>query len=365
MAIGDPDFAGHLKAAWDNYFSKIRRLVVVLCGSVSSWIEENILNSTGFVGRCSQQFRLEPLALPDCNRFWGKKGARICAAEKLKVLAVTGGIPRYLEEIKLSLTAEQNIEAICFTKGALLFREFDQIFHDIFTRKAATYRDIIHTLLGGRRTVSEISRALKKKPGGILTAALKDLSEAGFIRHDIAFDPMSGKTSSAIGYRLSDNYLRFYLKYIEPAREKIEKGLYHWAPIETLHAWDTIMGLQFENLVLQNVNILMGRIGLANVPVLNAGPFIQTQTQRRKACQVDLLIRTKHSLYVFEIKFRNNIGKNVVEDVQEKVLRMKLPRSISVRTGLIYEGTLDPAISESDYFDFLVPFRDLLGEAGS
>jgi hypothetical protein len=96
--------------------------------------------------------------------------------------------------------------------------------------------------------------------------------------------------------------------------------------------------------------------------VLNAAPYAQTQTGRRKGCQVDLLIRTKQSLYVFETKFRSSIGKNVIEEVKEKVLRMRLPRSISVRTGLIYEGKLDPEISESDYFDFLVPFGDLLAE---
>ncbi len=55
MSLGDRDFAGHLKNAWNAYFSKHQGLVLVLvlCGSVSSWIEENILNSTGFVGRVS------------------------------------------------------------------------------------------------------------------------------------------------------------------------------------------------------------------------------------------------------------------------------------------------------------------------
>ncbi|MCW1884206.1 hypothetical protein OKA04_05650 [Luteolibacter flavescens] len=65
MAIGDKDFAGHLKTAWDQLFSKVPGLTLVLCGSVSSWIEENILNSTGFVGRCSWQFHLKPLPLAE------------------------------------------------------------------------------------------------------------------------------------------------------------------------------------------------------------------------------------------------------------------------------------------------------------
>ena len=92
MAIGAPDFAGQLKTAWDLHFSRRPRLMLVLCGSVSSWIEENILNNTGFVGRCSWQFRLGPLPLPECAEFWGKRGNRISTEDKVRLLAVTGGV---------------------------------------------------------------------------------------------------------------------------------------------------------------------------------------------------------------------------------------------------------------------------------
>ncbi len=92
------------------------------------------------------QFHLAPLALHHCNAFWKdherKKKQPIPDIEKLRLLAITGGVPRYLEEINLNQSAEQNIARICFNSGGLLFREFDQIFHDIFTRKAPTYRNI-------------------------------------------------------------------------------------------------------------------------------------------------------------------------------------------------------------------------------
>jgi uncharacterized protein len=43
MATGDPDFLGKLKTAWDDYFKKNPKLILVLCGSVSSWIDENMV----------------------------------------------------------------------------------------------------------------------------------------------------------------------------------------------------------------------------------------------------------------------------------------------------------------------------------
>jgi hypothetical protein len=121
-----------------------------------------------------------------------------------------------------------------------------------------------------------------------------------------------------------------------------------------------VMGLQFENLIVENLPAVLAKTGLSRVAILNAGPFFQAKTLRKEACQVDLMLRSKQGLYVFELKFRGRIDKAVVGEVQEKVARLRIDRSLSVRTGLIYQGELDPAIEESDYFDYLLPFEELL-----
>ena len=120
---------------------------------------------------------------------------------------------------------------------------------------------------------------------------------------------------------------------------------------------------QFENLVLSNLETLLRQTRLDKLVVLNAGPFQQKQTRHQPGCQIDLLLRSKHSLYLFEIKFRKRIDPSVTAEVEEKVRRLKLPRSTSVRLGLIYHGDLAEELRRSDYFDFLVPFSALLGEA--
>ncbi|ETR67029.1 MAG: hypothetical protein OMM_12044, partial [Candidatus Magnetoglobus multicellularis str. Araruama] len=89
MGGKDKDFAGQLKIIWDTELKKHRHFILVLCGSVTSWIEDNIMNHTGFMGRVSLEITLEELELHHCNAFWGKKTERITAKEKLKILAVT------------------------------------------------------------------------------------------------------------------------------------------------------------------------------------------------------------------------------------------------------------------------------------
>jgi AAA+ ATPase superfamily predicted ATPase len=359
MSIGDRDFAGHLKIAWDELFKKHRKLVVVLCGSVSSWIDDNILNSPGFVGRVSLTLTLEPLSLAHCNPFWRSK--QVTAMEKLKILSVTGGVPRYLEELDIAQSAEHNIRRLCFEPSGMLFTEARQIFHDVFGRRAVTSRNILTTLVDGSRSVSEIGDALDHGRGGSLTASLDELAAAGFLRRDVSFDPRSGETRpKLVRFRLSDNYLRFYLKYVEPRRAQIEKRLYRHTTVDALAAWDTIFGLQLENLVLQSLDVLRPRLGLENATILNAGPYTQPKTKRRAGCQIDLLLKTRSAVYVLETKLRGTIGRTVIDDVKEKVRRLEGAGDLTVRTGIVYVGKLDPRIEEEDYFDFIIPFEELL-----
>ena len=360
MGIGDPDFAGHIKAAWDNDWSRRDRLIVVLCGSVSTWIERNILNSTGFVGRVAHEFDLGPLPLSACNGFW--RGRRVSAEEKLTMLAVTGGVPRYLEEIDPKRSAEENIKRMCFEPGALLLREFEEVFSDIFGRRTSTYRRVVKALVNGPCTVSEVSAALKQGRGGTLAAALGELTKAGFVSEDVGFDPATGGARRASRFRLSDNYLRFYLKYVAPKKRRVEQGLLRSVAVERLTGWNTVLGLQAENLVLSSLPDLWRASGLDDVAFEHVGPYNQRATKRRQGCQIDLLARRAGRVYVFEVKFRRKIPASTAAEVDEKVARLELPRSISVRTGLVYAGEL-PAALATDAFDYLVPMSALLTAA--
>jgi AAA+ ATPase superfamily predicted ATPase len=82
MGSKDPTFLGKLKTAWDIQFKKNDQLILLLCGSASTWIEKNILSSTGFLGRVSQTLTLEELPLQDCAKFWPQNEGHISAYEK-------------------------------------------------------------------------------------------------------------------------------------------------------------------------------------------------------------------------------------------------------------------------------------------
>lgn len=357
MAGSDKDFAAKLKGAWDTQFKKNKELILVLCGSVSSWIQENILNDKGFMGRVSLTVNLEEMPLSDANKFWGKR--LVSSYEKFKMLCVTGGVPRYLEEIHPEQTAEQNIKRMCFSRGGILVEEFDKIFSDIFGNRSEDYKKIVTLLTHDSLTQTEIAERLGITQTGGFSKMLRILRQSGFLAQDCVWEG-SLKKPKLCKYRLRDNYIRFYLKYIAPKKELINQGLYQSLHVEDLQEWPTIMGLQFENLVLNNLNSIQESLQISPASVLSAAPYFQNKTLRREACQIDLLIQTKHTVYVCEVKFRKQIPLSVINDVQDKIRKIKVAKTTSIRPVLIYEGELSANIKGENFFSHLISFEELL-----
>ena len=357
----DMGFAGFLKNAWDLQFSKRKLLVLVLAGSVSAWIQKNILNSKGFVGRVSVDLTLTELPLSACCDFWGKRAAHVSTREMVDMLSITGGIPKYLQEMNPGLPAEENIRRMCFLPEGYLFKDFDSIFSDVFGEGIAAKRRILDVLAVGPASVSELATAMSIEPNGHITDDLNDLIAAGFVAAGAGLNPITGANVREVRYRLSDNYTRFYLKFILPRREAIRQGLYRFTDLESLPGWSGMLGLQFENLVINNLASLCREIGLGRRLVTSAAPYARRKSASCPGLQIDLLIQTPKSVYVVEVKRCNRIDASVEKEIEEKVVRLGMDSGKSVRTVLVYEGNLSPEVEENGFIDFIVPFRKLIG----
>lgn len=356
MGSADPAFLGKLKTAWDLHFKKNPQLMLIISGSNSTWIEKNILSSTGFVGRISYRLKLEELSLPACRCFFPTE---ISAYEIFKILSVTGGVPRYLEEVQPKLTAEKNINHLCFDAGGLLFNEFDQIFSTLFAQRANAYIRLLEALKEGSQSATELAELLSRKPGGDLIEYLHDLTEAGFINRYRQWHLANPNKGELYRYRISDNYSRFYLKFIAPRRNQIMESGRGDLPL----GWLSIMGLQFESLVINHHLELIQVLKIPLHEILSNGPYFQTKTKTREGCQIDYLIQTKFdTLYLCEIKFsKKELGVEVIAEVREKVRRLVRPPGISIRPVLIHVNGVSDELQAQEYFAHIVDFAELLG----
>ena len=156
----DAAFPGTLKTAWDRMLKKRDNLVLVLCGSVSSWIAENILNGTGFVGRDSLDLVVEELPLSACKAFWGNAPGGASMQDMLDILSITGGVPKYLEEVDPAISSEESIRQMCFTREGILLRDFNQIFSQIFGKKSQMRKALLKAIAYGAKSATEIAETL-------------------------------------------------------------------------------------------------------------------------------------------------------------------------------------------------------------
>ena len=362
MGSKDPSFIPKLKAWWDKQTTPV---VLVFCGSVSTWIEENILKSTAFFGRVNLTLSLEPLSIPESAEFLRVRGMKLSHYDLYKLLSIVGGVPWYLEQFNASVTADENIKQLAFEKNGLLVTEFDRIFHDLFNGKGTTYKKILDSLKDGARTLSEIRQSIEFAHSGTFSAMMDHLIVAGFVIKQSLWSFKTAEPLKQSLYRISDPYMRFYLKVIEPNLNAILDGGFNQVPLSTLSGFEAHMGLQLEALLLQNRSLLLHKLGISPVDVVQSGPYRQTKTTTQHGCQIDNLIQTKtNSLFICEFKFkRREISSEIIAEMQEKLSRLKTPKGFAKVPVLFHLSGVAPAVAANPYFYRIVDIADFLEDS--
>lgn len=367
MGSKDPAFLGKLKIVWDLYFSKMPHLILILCGSISSWIEKNIISSTGFFGRISHKIHLRELSLAECNQLLEKMGFKGSVQEKFILLSLTGGIPWYLEQIHPKLTALENIRRLCFTPDGLFVDEFKNIFHDLFGKRSESYRKIVEFLANGPADNATIADNIHYASSGQLSEYLEDLVLAGYFGREHTWSLKTGLESRYSRYRIRDNFLRFYIKYMAPNLSKIERNAFKNLSLFSIPSWEAMLGLQFENLVLNNRELLFRELGLRPEEIVYDNPFFQKKNRRREGCQIDYLVQTRFgNLFVCEVKFsRNPIPPSIISEMQTRLKALQIPRGHAKLPVLIHVNGVSPEIEESGFFARIINFGNLLHWEGA
>lgn len=359
MGSKDLSFIPKLKAWWDKQHLPI---LAFFCGSVSTWIEENILKSTAFFGRIHLTITLEPLPIPDSYQLLRASGFQGSDYDTYKLLNILGGIPWYLEQVSPGQTADDLIKQLCFEKDSLLVLEFDRIFHDLFNGKGASYKKILNALKEGMKTLADIRKTIAFPHSGTLSTLMEHLIIAGFVQKQPLWSFKTNKPLKQSLYRICDPYMRFYLKLIEPQQSKIDLGGFQGVAISTLPGFEAHIGLQLEQLLLQNTTLLLKSIGINPADVIASGPFRQSKTNTKGGCQIDYLVQTAtKNLFLCEFKFkRRELGIDLISEVQEKIKALKVPRGFATIPVLFHIGGVSTPLATSGYFYRIVDIADFL-----
>jgi len=302
---------------WNNWASRQKNLVFIICGSAAAWMISNIINNKGGLhNRVTKRIRLLPFDLQETELFLKDRKINLDRYQILQLYMAMGGIPHYFKEIKKGESATQSIDNICFSKNGLLNEEFKNLFSSLFD-DAGSHKLVIKTLAskGKGLTRKEIIDTCKRTTGGGTTKLLDELIESGFISSYIPF----GKNAKDAIYKLTDEYTLFYLKFIEHSRAK---GKGTWVKLSREAKWKSWSGIAFESICLKHIKQIKKALGIEGVYTESSGWRNHPQKEE-KGAQIDLLIdRQDFCINICEMKFSSNefiIEKKYADELENKV----------------------------------------------
>jgi len=315
MATDKSNFLQSFAYFW-NTWASLQNVVIVICGSATSWIIQKVVFDTGGLhNRITKYLHLQPFTLTETEAFLKTKHLNFTRYQIVEIYMAMGGIPHYLKELRRGKSATQNIDDICFSKTGLLRSEFAKLFPALFRfpeKHIAIVRALASKRVGLDRT--EIIASAKTPNGGATTKVLEELEQSGFIT---SYHPFGKKKKSKL-YRLTDEYSLFYLHFME---DKTNEGAGTWQYLSQTQTYKTWSGYAYESICLKHVPQIKKALGIAGVYSKSAS-FIKKGTKKSKGAQIDLVIdRNDKVINIVEVKFYNKvftITKDYAQQLRDK-----------------------------------------------
>lgn len=318
----DTPKSGFLKAFesfWNRWGSRRHNLMLVVCGSSTTWMLNNIINNHGgLYDRLTREIHLKPFTLGETAEFLENKGIELSKMDIAEAYMVFGGIPYYLSYFQKGMSLGQNVDMLLFDNKARLKNEFDRLFCSLFDNDKA-YKSIVMQLSKKRNgmTRREIAEAIGKKSGGALTEMLASLENSGFICHQL---PLGNRKTEMV-YRLDDPFCRFYLTFVEDNTDH-----HFWQNSRNdgrIAAW---RGLSFEELCMNNIDKIKDALRVGGV--LSKETTVSIKADDTGAgTQIDLvIIRNDNIVNLCEIKFTTSpytIDSNYYDLLQRRIDRLR------------------------------------------
>lgn len=291
------EFIAALEFFWNQHASKMDNVLLIACGSATSWIQKNLINARGgLYNRITQRIKLLPFNLYETELYLQSLGVKLTQYQILELYMVMGGIPFYLKEIEKGKSATQLIDAICFATDGLLYDEYSQLYHALF-KNAEHHVSIVETLAAQPQGMTRTDLAIKTKISeGSLSKTLDELVECDFISN---FQPFLNKKKEAI-YKLTDLYSLFYLKFIKPNKSA---GGKIWEQLSNQSSYIAWSGYAFENICLMHTHQIKSALGISGVFTKHSSWKFKGNDALPGA-QIDMIIdRADQIIHLCEAKF--------------------------------------------------------------
>lgn len=343
---------------WNGWASKHDNLMLIVCGSATSWMEDNLINNKGgLYNRLNTEIKLYPFTLAETEEYFKSKKMAMSRYDVAQTYMVFGGIPHYLSLFEKGLSTPQNIDRLLFEKDAKLQNEFLRLFGSLF-KNVEDHIKVIK-LLAERRsgyTRNEILEKTGIKDGGGASEILKGLTESDFIS---TYEPFGERKT--LKYKLIDPYCLFYLRFLD---RQTKPDPQYWQKNNNSPRLNTWRGYAFEELCFYHIQQIKIKLGISGVSTTESSWIVYSQGQKTQA-QIDMLIdRSDNIVNLCEMKYYKKpfvIDKAYDKELRERIqtLTDAIPRRKTVHFTLIaayglkqneYSGQVQNVVTLDDMF---------------
>jgi AAA+ ATPase superfamily predicted ATPase len=352
-------FLTALEHFWNGWACSKRDVMLIVCGSATSWIVKNLINNHGgLYDRITATIELLPFTLHETELFLKSKNINWTHYQIAEIYMIMGGIPFYLDKLKQGKGVSQNIDNALFSKNAELKKEFQNLFVSLFDH-AENYEKMVEILSSNRNglTRKEILEKAKMKSGNKITTVLNNLEYSGFIR---SYSQPTKKTE--IIYQLIDSFTLFYYYFMHKNNFRDEK---FWTNTINTARHNTWAGLSFEILCLLHVREIKKKLEVLGV---QSSEYAWRSNNDEQNVQIDLLLdRADNIINLCEIKY-SKIQYAITKDYEEK-LREKIEvfrQEIQPRKAIHLLMLTTFGVKKNEYYDIVqneVTLDDLFTES--
>ena len=335
MDTARSDFKSALDHFWNSYGSAQEDLVLIVCGSATSWIINNLLLSKkGFHNRVTKRIRLLPFTLKECEDFLEYNDIVMTRSQIIESYMVFGGVPYYLNLMDSRLSLTQNINELCFREYGDLHEEYGILFRSLFN-KPEKHMAILKALSEKKEglTRTDLSKIKTIGGGSVLTKDLQELEECGFIRRFVNF---SNGEKNAL-YQLTDPFSLFSIRFI--GRKKRSS----WNEYINSPGYNAWRGNSFEMVCINHIEQIKTILGISGI---DTEVYAWRSKHSDPGTQIDLLIDRKDGVInLCEMKYTNE-EYSINKEEYEKIRKRLAVFQKESETGKAIHITL---ISGSDY----------------
>lgn len=326
-------FIRAFEAFWNTWGCHRKNLMVIVCGSANSWIQDKLINNHGgLYNRVTYEIKLSPFNLHECEELYKSNGVKLSRYDIVQSYMIFGGIPYYMGYVNGEMSLAQNVDNLFFKKNAIFRDEYNRLFASVFVNPEAvkTIVQLLYTRNAGY-TRKEITEKLGITDGGRLSRNLNALISSDFIIKYVPF----GYGKREEHYKLIDPFCIFYLHFISNQKKVNEKFWQQNVSSGVVAVW---RGFAFENVCFNHIEQIKRALGISGV--ISENSAWSKRSDNEEGTQIDLLIsRNDNVINMCEIKYYSS-EFSVNKDYYQLLLKRQTILSESVSPKMVIHSTL-------------------------